>query len=58
VRSDHLQTRFNEMPAFGPLEMLNRSEIRDVAEHVLALRSGQFDDLDGAAERILFDDEE
>jgi len=23
-----------------------------------ALRSGQFDDLDGAAERILFDDEE
>jgi cbb3-type cytochrome oxidase maturation protein len=23
-----------------------------------ALRSGQFDDLDGAAERILFDDED
>lgn len=25
---------------------------------IWALRSGQFDDLDGAAERILFDDEE
>jgi cbb3-type cytochrome oxidase maturation protein len=25
---------------------------------VWALRSGQFDDLDGAAERILFDDDE
>ena len=29
-----------------------------LAAFLWALRSGQFDDLDGAAERILFDDEE
>jgi cbb3-type cytochrome oxidase maturation protein len=28
-----------------------------LAAFLWALRSGQFDDLDGAAERILFDDE-
>jgi cbb3-type cytochrome oxidase maturation protein len=29
-----------------------------LAAFLWALRSGQFDDLDGAAERILYDDEE
>jgi cbb3-type cytochrome oxidase maturation protein len=29
-----------------------------LAGFLWALRSGQYDDLDGAAERILFDDEE
>lgn len=29
-----------------------------LAAFLWALRSGQFDDLDGAAERILFDDED
>lgn len=29
-----------------------------LAAFLWALRSGQFDDLDGAAERILFDDDE
>jgi len=29
-----------------------------LAAFLWALRSGQYDDLDGAAERILFDDEE
>ena len=29
-----------------------------LAAFMWALRSGQFDDLDGAAERILFDDED
>jgi cbb3-type cytochrome oxidase maturation protein len=28
-----------------------------LAAYLWALRSGQFDDLDGAAERILFDDD-
>jgi cbb3-type cytochrome oxidase maturation protein len=28
-----------------------------LAEFLWALRSGQFDDLDGAAERVLFDDD-
>ena len=48
VRSDHEQTRLNEMPAFGALEMLGRDEISDVAEHVLAL-SGRSDDPEAAA---------
>ena len=29
-----------------------------LATFLWALRSGQFDDLDGAAERVLFDDED
>jgi cbb3-type cytochrome oxidase maturation protein len=29
-----------------------------LAAFIWAMRSGQFDDLDGAAERILFDDDE
>jgi cbb3-type cytochrome oxidase maturation protein len=29
-----------------------------LAAFLWALRNGQFDDLDGAAERVLFDDEE
>ena len=28
------------------------------AQQIMALKSGQFDDLDGAAERILFDDDD
>jgi cytochrome c oxidase cbb3-type subunit 3 len=40
VRSDHPDTRFNEMPAFGAMEILSRGEVSDVAERVLAL-SGQ-----------------
>jgi cytochrome c oxidase cbb3-type subunit 3 len=43
VRSDHPDTRFNEMPAFGALEMLSRGEIADVAEYVLEI-SGQAHD--------------
>jgi cytochrome c oxidase cbb3-type subunit III len=49
VRSDHPDTRFNEMPAFGVMEILGRSEVSDVAEHVLAI-SGQEHD-QAAAER-------
>ena len=48
IRSDHGNARFSEMPAFGALGMLSRSEINDVAEHVLAL-SGRSDDAEAAA---------
>jgi cytochrome c oxidase cbb3-type subunit III len=40
VRSDHPDTRFNEMPAFGAMEILSRGEVSDAAEHVLWI-SGQ-----------------
>src|SRR5919106_3795673 len=36
VRSGNPDTRFNEMPAFGAMEILSRGEVSDVAEHVLA----------------------
>ena len=49
VRSDHPDTRFNEMPAFGAMAVLSRDEISDVAEHVLGM-SGQEHD-QAAAER-------
>jgi cytochrome c oxidase cbb3-type subunit 3 len=54
VRSDHEQTRFNEMPAFGPLEMLSRAEISDVAEHVLALSRSSEDPEAAARGAALF----
>ena len=40
IRSDHLDTRWSEMPAFGALEILTSDEIDEVAEYVLSL-SGQ-----------------
>jgi len=49
VRSDHPDTRFNEMPAFGAMEILGRGEIAAVAEYVLQI-SGQDHD-QTAAER-------
>jgi cytochrome c oxidase cbb3-type subunit 3 len=49
VRSDHPDTRFNEMPAFGAMEILSRGEVSDAAEHVLGI-SGQEHD-QAAAER-------
>jgi cytochrome c oxidase cbb3-type subunit 3 len=48
IRSDHPDTRFNEMPAFGALLMLERGQVNDVAEYVLAL-SGRSEDQDAAA---------
>ena len=40
IRSDHLDTRWSEMPAFGELGILTADEIDEVAEYVLSL-SGQ-----------------
>ena len=48
IRSDHDETRFNEMPAYGRDEILTREEINDVAEYVLAL-SGTGSDAEAAA---------
>jgi cytochrome c oxidase cbb3-type subunit 3 len=48
IRSDHPDTRFNEMPAFGALQMLEREQINDVAEYVLSL-SGRSEDQEAAA---------
>jgi cytochrome c oxidase cbb3-type subunit 3 len=49
VRSEHPDTRFNEMPAFGAMQILSRDQIDDVAEYVLQI-SGQEHD-PAAAER-------
>ncbi|GAB4224917.1 MAG: cytochrome-c oxidase, cbb3-type subunit III [Kiloniellaceae bacterium] len=43
IRSDHDETRFNEMPAFGRDEILSREEVNDVAEYVLALSGSETD---------------
>lgn len=43
VRSEHDETRFNEMPAFGRDEILDREQINDVAEYVLSLSGSETD---------------
>jgi cytochrome c oxidase cbb3-type subunit 3 len=43
IRSDHDETRFNEMPAFGRDEILDREQINDVAEYVLSLSGSETD---------------
>jgi cytochrome c oxidase cbb3-type subunit 3 len=47
IRSDHPDTRFNQMPAFLADELLTREEVSDVVEHVLQI-SGQDHDEDAA----------
>jgi cytochrome c oxidase cbb3-type subunit 3 len=49
IRSNHEDTRFNLMPAFGTDGILDRQQINDVAEHVLALAGREHDA--AAAER-------
>ncbi len=43
IRSDHDETRFNEMPAFGRDEILTREDINDVTEYVLSLSGSETD---------------
>ncbi|GAB4367404.1 MAG: cytochrome-c oxidase, cbb3-type subunit III [Kiloniellaceae bacterium] len=43
IRSDHEETRFNQMPAFGDDQILERDQINDVAEYVLSLSSSATD---------------
>jgi len=49
IRSDHEQTRANDMLAFGRDQILTRDQINDVAEYVLALSKQDHDA--AAAER-------
>jgi cytochrome c oxidase cbb3-type subunit III len=49
IRSDHADTRFNMMPAFGTDQILDRAQIDDVAEYVLSLSAPTGDP--AAAER-------
>lgn len=37
IRSDHPQTRFSQMPAFGRDQMLTAAEVSDLTEYVVAL---------------------
>jgi len=48
IRSDHPDTRFNMMPAYGVDGLLDRAQINDVAEYVLSL-SGRSEDPEAAA---------
>lgn len=48
IRSDHPDSRFNEMPAFGRDGILDRTQINDVAEYVLSL-SGTASDPEAVA---------
>jgi len=43
IRSEHDETRFNQMPAFGTDQILERDQISDVAEYVLSLSSSATD---------------
>ena len=43
IRSDNPDTRFNQMPAFGTDQILDREQINDVAEYVLSLSSSGTD---------------
>ena len=43
IRSDHPDTRFSQMPAFGRDELLSQAEIRDVTQYVLQLSGQSFD---------------
>lgn len=43
IRADNDETRFNQMPAFGTDEILDRNQINDVAEYVLSLSSSSTD---------------
>ncbi len=54
IRSDHDETRFNEMPAYGRDELLTREEIDDVAEYVLSLSNSGSDAAAAARGEVTF----
>lgn len=43
IRSDHDETRFNEMPAFGRDEILEREDINAITQYVLSLSTPNTD---------------
>jgi len=56
IRSDHEETRFNEMPAFGRDEILDRDQINDVAEYVLSLSGSETSPVAAARGEAIFAD--
>ncbi|WP_340151838.1 cytochrome-c oxidase, cbb3-type subunit III [uncultured Sneathiella sp.] len=54
IRSDHEDTRIGEMPAFLTNEMLDRSQINDVAEYVLSLSDTREDSEAVARGEVVF----
>lgn len=40
IRSDHAETRYSQMPAYGADGLLSREEIRNVRDYVLSLSGG------------------
>ncbi|MGI9492101.1 MAG: cytochrome-c oxidase, cbb3-type subunit III [Geminicoccaceae bacterium] len=57
IRSDHEETRVNEMPAYGRDEILEREDIKAVASYVLSL-SGESADADVTEQgRVLFEEQ-
>ncbi|TVQ84781.1 MAG: cytochrome-c oxidase, cbb3-type subunit III [Micavibrio sp.] len=48
IRSEHNETRYSEMPAFGADGILNRQEILDVTDYVLSLSGLAAENLRGA----------
>jgi len=57
IRNDHEDARFNEMPAFGRDEILEREEIETVTQYILSL-SGQSTDAEVTEQgRALFEEQ-
>jgi cytochrome c oxidase cbb3-type subunit 3 len=54
IRSEHPEARVNDMPAFGKDELLDTTQIRDVAGYVLSLSGGVLDGADTAAGATIF----
>ena len=57
IRSDHPETRFNQMPAFLTDGLLRPAEVRDIAGHVLALGGATVDAEAAARGAALFADQ-
>ncbi|MBL4667082.1 MAG: cytochrome-c oxidase, cbb3-type subunit III [Sneathiella sp.] len=57
IRSDHDDTRTGEMPAFVRGEILEKSQVRDVAEYVLSLSEDGRDELASARGKEVFAEE-
>jgi cytochrome c oxidase cbb3-type subunit 3 len=54
IRSDHPETRVNDMPAFGKDQLLEPQQIRDVSGYVLSLSGGAVEGADVAAGQTIF----
>ncbi len=57
IRSDHDETRFNQMPAYGTDGILDRAQIRDVVQYVLALNGQDHNAKQSAAGKTIFEEQ-